>query len=51
MNTAPEESVALSVPELGGALGRVAAPRPSREDPALDEIRIALATELFVAAG
>ena len=50
MNTAPEESVSLSVPELGGALGRVAAPRPSREDPALDEIRIILATDLFVAA-
>ncbi len=51
MNTAPEESVSLSVPELGGALGRVAAPRPSREDPALDGIRITLATDLFVAAG
>lgn len=51
MNTAPEESVSLSVPELGGALGRVAVPRPSREDPALDGIRIALATDLFVAAG
>ncbi len=51
MNTAPEESASLLVPELGGALGRVAAPRTSREDPALDGIRITLATDLFVAAG
>ena len=50
MSTVPEESVSLTVPELGGALGRVAAPRPSREGPALDRIRIALATDLFVAA-
>lgn len=51
MNTVPEESLSLGVPELGGALGRVAAPRPGREDPSLDGIRIALATDLFVAAG
>jgi hypothetical protein len=51
VNAAPEESVSLSVPELGGALGRVAAPRSSREGPALDEIRIVLATDLFAAAG
>jgi len=43
--------VSLTVPELGGALGRVAATRPSREGPALDGIRIILATDLFVAAG
>ena len=51
MSTVPERSVSLTVPELGGALGRVAATRPSREGPALDGIRITLATDLFVAAG
>jgi hypothetical protein len=51
VSTVPEESVSLIVPELGGALGRVAATRPSREGPALDGIRITLATDLFVAAG
>lgn len=51
MSAVPEKSVSLTVPELGGALGRVAATRPSRDGPALDGIRIALATDLFVAAG
>lgn len=51
VSTVPGESVSLTVPELGGALGRVAATRPSREGPRLDGIRIALATDLFVAAG
>lgn len=51
MNTLPEESISLKVPELGGALGRVAAPKPSRQGPVLDRIRIALASDLFLAAG
>ena len=51
MSTGPEESASLTVPELGGALGRVAGTKPSREGLALDGIRIALATDLFVAGG
>ena len=40
------------IPELGGPLGRVASTRHSQSgDPPLDAIRLALATDLFEAAG
>lgn len=41
----------LAVPELGGALGRIASPSSSATHPSLDDIRLTLATELFEAAG
>lgn len=49
--TTGSPSSSLLVPELGGALGRVAAPGASRTHPDLDGIRLALATDLFSAAG
>ncbi len=43
---------ALTVPEFGGLLGRVASTRAGHvSDPPLDGIRLALATDLFEAAG
>jgi len=51
MSSPAGRSPAPTLPELGGALGRVAGARSSPRHAVFDTIRIALATELFQAAG
>jgi len=51
MTALPARTKSPTIPELGGALGRVAAARFASGDDALDGIRIGITTNLFKAAG